>query len=78
MAGEHTAGGLSDQLTLVVASDAPTKLACGLVLLGELEVRAPNPTAAVLGLLAGDRPDDPYGQPAVRSREVVVAAGDHG
>jgi hypothetical protein len=47
-------------------------------LLGELEVLAAHPPAAVLGLLSGHGPNDARRQPAVRGREVVVPSSDHG
>ena len=59
MAFKHSAGGFPDELPLVLAAHAPTQLAGGPALLGQLEVLAPHASAPVLGLLPGDGPYDP-------------------
>ena len=65
MPGEDAFRGLPHQLPLGVASDTPSELAGRPALFGQLEMLASDPSAAVLGLLAGHRPDDPCCQPAV-------------
>jgi hypothetical protein len=67
MAGEHAGGCLSDQLPLLGCSHAPPELARWSALLGQLEVLAPYPPAAVLRLLPGHRSHNPGGEAAVWS-----------
>lgn len=78
MAGEDSPGCLSDQPPLLVAAHAPPQLAGRPSLLGQLKVLAPDPPAAVLGLLASHGADDARRQPPVWGREVVVASGNYG
>jgi hypothetical protein len=78
MAHQHSAGGLSDQLPLLVAAHAPTELAGGLALLGELQVLASHAPAPVLGFLPGNGPHDPRREAPVRGCEVVVPSSNHG
>ena len=77
LARENPTSRLPDEYTLGLVAHAPPGLARWPALLGQLQVLAPDPAAAVPRLLACHCPDDAGREASLRRREVVVAGTDH-